>query len=144
MKDYRQILEVPADATPEQIKAQYKRLVRIYHPDRFTSEQDKQYVEAKLKEITDEYPILITLFTVKMSSDKAAKQNPRMKVGGKRKPKKTQRNGYQRRQNIRNAPNPTLYYSGRREAPWETGFNQANVGLKTRLLTYGAVLTWTA
>lgn len=30
----------------------------------------------KLKEITDEYPILITLFTVKMSSDKAAKQNP--------------------------------------------------------------------
>ena len=55
MKDYRQILEVPADATPEQIKAQYKRLVRIYHPDRFTSEQDKQYVEAKLKEITEAY-----------------------------------------------------------------------------------------
>ena len=30
----------------------------------------------KLKELTDEYPILITLFTVKMSSDNAAKQNP--------------------------------------------------------------------
>lgn len=30
----------------------------------------------KLKEITDEYPVLITLFTVKMSSDKAVKQNP--------------------------------------------------------------------
>lgn len=30
----------------------------------------------KLKAITDEYPILITLFTVKMSSDDAAKQNP--------------------------------------------------------------------
>lgn len=30
----------------------------------------------KLKAITDEYPILITLFTVKMSSDNAAKQNP--------------------------------------------------------------------
>ncbi|MEC4050106.1 Hsp70 family protein [Flavobacterium sp. SUN046] len=30
----------------------------------------------KLKELTDEYPILITLFTVKMSSDSAAKENP--------------------------------------------------------------------
>lgn len=30
----------------------------------------------KLKVITDEYPVLITLFTVKMSSDVAAKQNP--------------------------------------------------------------------
>lgn len=30
----------------------------------------------RLKTITDEYPILITLFTVKMSSDSAAKENP--------------------------------------------------------------------
>lgn len=30
----------------------------------------------KLKSITDEYPVLITLFTIKMSSDNAAKQNP--------------------------------------------------------------------
>ena len=30
----------------------------------------------KLKTITDEYPVLITLFTVKMSSDNAAKENP--------------------------------------------------------------------
>src|SRR5690606_28976059 len=30
----------------------------------------------KLKVITDEYPILITLFTVKMSSDNAAKESP--------------------------------------------------------------------
>lgn len=30
----------------------------------------------KLKAITDEYPVLITLFTVKMSSDNAAKENP--------------------------------------------------------------------
>jgi len=30
----------------------------------------------KLKAITDEYPILITLFTVKMTSDKASKVNP--------------------------------------------------------------------
>lgn len=30
----------------------------------------------KLKDLTDEYPVLITLFTVKMSSDSAAKENP--------------------------------------------------------------------
>ncbi len=29
-----------------------------------------------LKELTDDYPVLITLFTVKLSSEKAAKQNP--------------------------------------------------------------------
>lgn len=30
----------------------------------------------KLKEITEEYPVLITLFTIKMTSDKASKVNP--------------------------------------------------------------------
>lgn len=30
----REILGVPADATPEEIKRQYRRLVRIHHPDR--------------------------------------------------------------------------------------------------------------
>jgi molecular chaperone DnaK len=30
----------------------------------------------KLRELTDEYPILITLFTVKMASDNAVKDNP--------------------------------------------------------------------
>lgn len=37
---------------------------------------EKIQATQKLKAITDEYPILITLFTVKMSSDNAAKQNP--------------------------------------------------------------------
>jgi len=42
------------------------------------SDDELQKIQARktLKEITDEYPILLTLFTVKMSSDKAAKQNP--------------------------------------------------------------------
>lgn len=59
MNDYRRILEVSAEATADQIKAQYKRLVRIYHPDRFTSEEDKTYVEGKLKEITEAYQALL-------------------------------------------------------------------------------------
>jgi hypothetical protein len=64
MKDYRRILEVSTDATPEQIKAQYKRLVRIYHPDRFTSDEDKQYVETKLKEVTEAYHELLKASTL--------------------------------------------------------------------------------
>lgn len=60
MKDYRRILEISADATEEQIKAQYKRLVRIYHPDRFTNSDDKLYVEQKLQEINEAYRALLT------------------------------------------------------------------------------------
>jgi molecular chaperone DnaK len=37
---------------------------------------EKIQATQKLKAITEEYPILITLFTVKMASDNAAKQNP--------------------------------------------------------------------
>lgn len=59
MKDYRSILEISADATEEQIKAQYKRLVRIYHPDRFTNSDDKLYVEQKLQEINEAYRALL-------------------------------------------------------------------------------------
>ncbi|MEZ4673568.1 MAG: J domain-containing protein [Caldilineaceae bacterium] len=59
MKDYHRILEVSADATEMQIREQYKRLVRIYHPDRFTNSQDKVYVEQKFKEITAAYHALL-------------------------------------------------------------------------------------
>lgn len=58
MKDYHRILEIPTGATLEQIRIQYKRLVRVYHPDRFTNSQDKLYVEEKLKEITEAYHAL--------------------------------------------------------------------------------------
>ena len=36
----------------------------------------KNQALSKLKALTEEYPVLITLFTIKMSSDAAAKQNP--------------------------------------------------------------------
>jgi hypothetical protein len=69
MKDYHRILEIPADATEEQIRAQYRRLVRIYHPDRFTNDDDKRYVEQKLKEISEAYQELLSrLQTVKSAS----------------------------------------------------------------------------
>ena len=58
MKEYYTILDVPMTATPEEIKAQYRQLVRIYHPDRFRDQDDKAYAEEKLKEINIAFQVL--------------------------------------------------------------------------------------
>lgn len=54
-------LDLTPDATPEQIKTQYRLLVRIYHPDRFKSARDKDYAEEKLKKINHAYNHLLRL-----------------------------------------------------------------------------------
>lgn len=59
MKDYYDILDVPLTATADEIKARYRQLVRVYHPDRFTNLTDKEYAEQKLKEINEAYAALI-------------------------------------------------------------------------------------
>ncbi|CAN5403507.1 hypothetical protein BH10CHL1_BH10CHL1_20450 [soil metagenome] len=58
MKNYFGVLEVPDTATHEEIRLQYKQLVRIYHPDRFMNPIDKVYAEERLKEINEAYSIL--------------------------------------------------------------------------------------
>ncbi|MCE7983957.1 MAG: J domain-containing protein, partial [Caldilinea sp. CFX5] len=58
MKDYYDILDVPMTATREEIKAQYKQLVRVYHPDRFRDASDKAYAEEKLKQINIAFQVL--------------------------------------------------------------------------------------
>ena len=58
MKDYYDILDVPITATRDQIKAQYKQLVRVYHPDRFRDAADKAYAEEKLKQINIAFQVL--------------------------------------------------------------------------------------
>ncbi|MDQ3249901.1 MAG: DnaJ domain-containing protein [Chloroflexota bacterium] len=60
MKNYHSVLEVPATATQEEIKLQYRQMVRIYHPDRFTNPVDKLYAEEKFKEINEAYRALAT------------------------------------------------------------------------------------
>jgi len=62
MKDYYDVLDIPVTATPEQIKAQYRQLVRIYHPDRFMDKTDKVYAEEKLKEINIAFQVLSGAF----------------------------------------------------------------------------------
>lgn len=58
MKDYYSVLDVSTEASIDEIKGQYRQLVRIYHPDRFTDPKDKSYAEQKLKEIIEAYHAL--------------------------------------------------------------------------------------
>jgi hypothetical protein len=58
MKDYYDTLDVPLNATAEEIKTRYRQLVRVYHPDRFLNPTDKAYAEQKLKEINEAYTAL--------------------------------------------------------------------------------------
>ncbi|MBV7338953.1 DnaJ domain-containing protein [Chloroflexi bacterium TSY] len=59
MNDYYRTLNLSLDASPEQIRIQYKNLVRIFHPDQFSQPVDKVYAQHKLKEINEAYTALI-------------------------------------------------------------------------------------
>ncbi|KAI8089315.1 uncharacterized protein BX664DRAFT_296927 [Halteromyces radiatus] len=55
-KDYYKILDVPRDAGKSQIKKHYKKLSRVYHPDK---NPDNKEAEAKFMELSDAYAILM-------------------------------------------------------------------------------------
>jgi hypothetical protein len=53
------ILEVPPDATPEQIRSAWRELTKVWHPDRFGNDEKlRRRAEEKLKEINRAYEIL--------------------------------------------------------------------------------------
>lgn len=54
-KDYYQTLGVDKSATKDEIKKQYRKLARKYHPD---VNPDNQEAEAKFKEISEAYEVL--------------------------------------------------------------------------------------
>src|ERR1700704_1034244 len=54
-KDYYEVLGVPRTATEDQIRKEYRRLARKYHPD--VNPGDKS-AEAKFKEINAAYEVL--------------------------------------------------------------------------------------
>jgi len=51
--DYYARLEVSPNATPEQIKASYRRLVRLHHPD-----LNKQAKDTHIKQLNEAYAVL--------------------------------------------------------------------------------------
>jgi curved DNA-binding protein CbpA len=53
--DCYRILEIPSNATAEEIKKQYKKLVKKYHPDKTSGDK---VLEEKLKLVTAAYQIL--------------------------------------------------------------------------------------
>ena len=55
--NYYQILGIPEDASSDQIKQQYKQLIKKYHPDLYKG--DKAFANEKTKEITQAYKILV-------------------------------------------------------------------------------------
>jgi curved DNA-binding protein len=54
-KDYYKILEVPREASQEDIRKQFRKLARKYHPD---VAKDKKAAEEKFKEINEAYEVL--------------------------------------------------------------------------------------
>ena len=55
---YYRELDLPRTATQEEIKSQYKQLVRTYHPDRFPDSHEKAIAEERLKAINEAYRFL--------------------------------------------------------------------------------------
>jgi molecular chaperone DnaJ len=55
-RDYYEVLGVPKTASPDEIKAAYRRLARQYHPD--VAKEDPKAAEAKFKEISEAYEVL--------------------------------------------------------------------------------------
>src|SRR5664279_5225340 len=57
--DCRRVLDVPADATPETIRQAYRDLVRVWHPDRFqTDERLRKVAGDHLREVNEAYEAL--------------------------------------------------------------------------------------
>jgi len=55
-KEYYQILDVPRNATSEQIKKTYRKLAMQYHPDRNSSRG--KWANEKFKEINEAFSVL--------------------------------------------------------------------------------------
>ncbi len=58
MKNYYQILEIQKDASAEDIKAAYTKLVKVFHPDRAINDIQKDYFNEKLKDVNEAFSCL--------------------------------------------------------------------------------------
>ena len=51
------VLEIPPDATSEDIKAAYHRLAKRWHPDRYTG-PEKEEAESRFRELAEAFSML--------------------------------------------------------------------------------------
>jgi len=58
MKNYYEMLEISENSSQEELKAQYRFLVQAWHPDKFSSPEQKEKAENKTKEINKAYEVL--------------------------------------------------------------------------------------
>src|SRR6266498_3506123 len=58
MKDYYQTLEISTTAAQEEIKSQYRLLLHAWHPDKFSTSEQKAHAEEKLKEFNEAYNVI--------------------------------------------------------------------------------------
>lgn len=58
MKTPYEVLELAPEATQEDVRARYRMLVRLYHPDRIRREEDRDFAQQQLKEINQAYEVL--------------------------------------------------------------------------------------
>jgi DnaJ family protein C protein 3 len=56
-KDYYKILQVSVDANDRDIKASYRRLAKLYHPDK-ASAAEKKEAEDKFRDVAEAYEVL--------------------------------------------------------------------------------------
>jgi len=56
-RDYYEVLGVPRDAKPEDIKSAYRRLAKQYHPDR--NPENRAQAEERFKELSEAYEVLV-------------------------------------------------------------------------------------
>lgn len=60
MEKYYKILDLPTNASKQEVKQAYRELVKVWHPDRFTHDVKLQKrAEEKLKEINDAYQRIV-------------------------------------------------------------------------------------
>ena len=56
--DWYEIMELPPEASPEDIKRQFRFLCQVWHPDKFSSGQHKARAEERMKMINAAYAVL--------------------------------------------------------------------------------------